>query len=685
MINNIQGNIVQLSSAYQPLTATGNDQGFVPSATINNVGALGSFTVSVVPLLTTFFSSLSPAYGLDNKRHMSKFVESLPESSGSQVKAGELTQQVKFACNILSSWAPSVRVVTDVVANLCSSLSLAQDLGQVLDGKKENKRQSTPAAISVPAGAALALVALDNLAGAAAAPKTGARGSPQAPILVRNSETLGKIGQDENYPADAYYLQTDSFSHESKKPGALFSGHYDGGCHTISGLQTCLFSEIGRHGEVRNLRLDNITIDDSLPAQGVLACIMAPFSTARDIQVERAKIRNQASGNQYDPTATGALVGHQHHSALITGVDLRECDVRSCGGYTATGAVGGRIDGQLKEVNVSTCQVRSFGRGSPTGIGAGLLQGQIKDLLVNASESIAVLPQADAGIGAGIAMPNSSIERMSVIGSGAMTQGVDGSAGIGGGLVNANLDQLTVVKSDAFTTNIRGFAGIAGGQVGNRGLVNNMFCVMSAVEARGEEGSAGVIAGWLSGKARDVTSENCVVRAEGDRAKAGAGVGINSGEIRNFITVNGRVRNKDNNSGLVAGDNRNRSSIQGIASLETLVDGQWVTENPPALSGLCAGADPRFVASDCSVLRPGEFSWQCSSSGNQSLVPVSLQPLAVTTPAMMVAGLSTGAMAGIVASATSFIIGAGIVACCCYHSRHQTEESQDDSDYYDGL
>ena len=665
---------MQLSSAYQSLADAAGAPGSVPSVTANTSGPLGRFAVSVAPLLTTFFSSLSPAYGLNDKRQMSEFVESLPGSSGSQVKADELVQKVKFACNVLSSWAPSVRVVTDVVANLCSSLSLAQDLGQVLDGQKTNKRPSISATTAVPAGAALTLVAFDNLAGAAAVPTQGERGSSQNPILVHNSETLGKIGQDENYPADAYYLQNAGFSHESKKPGALFTGHYDGGCHSISGLKTCLFSGIERHGVVHNLRLVNITIDDSWPAQGVLACTMAPFSTARDIQVERAKVINRANGKANDRAATGALVGHQHHSALIIGADLRDCDVDSLGNYTATGVVGGRIDGQLRVVNVSACQVSSFGIGSPTGIGAGLLKGQIKDLVVNGSFSFAVAPEADAGIGAGMVMPNSSLERMSVIESGAVTQGRDGSAGIGGGLVNGDLDQLTVVKSIVETSAIRGFAGIGGGQVGNLGLISNMFCVKSSVVTEGEEASAGVITGWLSGKARESTSVNCTVVTLGDSAETGVGVGINSGEIRNFITVNGVARNQDNSSGLAAGD-PGRGTIQGIASLNTLVDGQWVTENPPALSGLCASADQRFVASDCSVLQPGEFSWQCSSPGN----------LAVTTPTMMVAGLSTGTMAVIVASATSFIIGAGIVACCCYHSRHQTEESQEDSDYYDGL
>ncbi len=198
---------MQLSSAYQSLAATTSGSGSLPSVTTNTSGVLSRFAVSVAPLLTTFFSSLSPAYGLNDKRQISNFAESLPEPSGSHVKTDELAQKVKFACNILSSWAPSVRVVSDALANLCSSVTLAREFGQVLEGKKENKRQSTPAAISVPAGAALALVALDNLAGAAAVPKSGERGSPQAPILVLNNETLGKIGQDENYPADAYYLQ----------------------------------------------------------------------------------------------------------------------------------------------------------------------------------------------------------------------------------------------------------------------------------------------------------------------------------------------------------------------------------------------------------------------------------------------------------------------------------------------
>ena len=35
--------------------------------------------------------------------------------------------------------------------------------------------------------------------------------------------------------------------------------------------------------------------------------------------------------------------------------------------------------------------------------------------------------------------------------------------------------------------------------------------------------------------------------------------------------------------------------------------------------------------------------------------------------------------------ATTGITGVGNVAYCCYYSRRQTEESQEDSDYYQGL
>ena len=616
---------MQLSSAYLPLAASaGGHPGSAPSATINSSGALSGFSVSVLPTITAFFSSLSPAYDSAHKRQVPELAPAnRPKTPSSQVVTDDVTQKVKLVCNVLSSWVPSMRVASEVVATICSSLSLSRDFSQVLEGNKGGKRPSTPARIPVPISATLALIALDNLGAAAAVPAPGERGSPQNPIPVLDSETLSKIGQHDDYPEDAYYVQGNSFSHVITEPGALFSGNYDGDCHTISGLKTCLFSDIGRHGVVRNLRLDNITIDYDLPAQGVLACEMSPFATARDIQVERAEVRNQANGEITKLAATGALVGHLHHSALITDIDLRDCAVYITGSYMATGIVAGRVDGQLKGINIANCQVYSRGRASPTGIGAGQLKGQIKDLLVYNSQATAMVYEADAGIGAGWVMPGGSIERMSTKKCDALAEGRTGSAGIGGGVVIGNLDHLTVVDSSARTSDIRGFAGIGGGRVGdqkygNLSQVSNMFCIRSSVQTDGVESSAGVIAGRLHGKAREVTSLGCVVASKGDNSKTGVGVGINNGEISNFTSVIDLASNKDNSSALVAGDRR--GVRQNIASLDTLVNGQRETTNPPAsLSGLCANADPHLVDSNCSSRQFEQSPWQCASVPPDSL------------------------------------------------------------------
>ena len=662
MISDIGEGVVQLSSAYQPLAATAGSPGIALPATINPSGLLDGVPVSVVPTIKAFFSSLSPAYGLDDRRHKSAFtVTDVPKSSGSPDKTGETAQKIKFACNVLSSWAPSVRVVTDVVTTICSSLSLAQDLGQVLDGQKANKRPSTSATISAPAGAALALVALDNLGGAAAVPAQGERGSPQHPILVLNSETLGKIGQDENYPADAYYVQSVSFSHEITVPGAVFSGHYDGGCHTISGLKTCLFSDIGRHGLVRNLRLDNISIDFDRSIQGVLACTMAPFSTARDIQVERAKVENQARGKANNRAATGALVGQQHHSALITGVDMRGCSVISHGSYAATGVVGGRIEGRIDGANISDCKVNTRSSWSPAGIGAGQLQGQIKDLAVNASQAKVEGSEADAGIGAGLIMPGGSIERMSSKDCHAQALGGRGSAGIGGGRVLGRLDQLTVVDSLVETTEQKGFAGIGGGRVGdddNPGRVSNMTVLQSKVFTRGKEASAGLIAGRLHGAASEITTVDCEVYTSGVDASTGVGVGINDGEIHNFTSVRDHAHNADNSSGLVAGDNR--GTIEHFSLQDTMVNYKWETLSPhPRGSHLCANADPRLVDSRCFARQPAAFSWLCAANPMQQLCGTRWEPIKINDErAMNSIGRSGGPASGLHYVQTSDLDGA---------------------------
>ena len=112
--------------------------------------------------------------------------------------------------------------------------------------------------------------------------------------------------------------------------------------------------------------------------------------------------------------------------------------------------------------------------------------------------------------------------------------------------------------------------------------------------------------------------------------------------------------------------------------------------NRTALPGNCAPVEfaqsPNLTAPvACDLLPDASVTAMPPVPGNHSLAPLSLQPLTVNTQAPLIAGLSAGAVAGIVAASISFAIGAGIVACCCYHSRHQTKESEEDSDYYGSL
>ena len=84
--------------------------------------ALGGASVSVLPTVASFFSSLSPAYSLQNKQTSDSVPLTRQNPADKSQSASDMINKVKLACNVLSCWVPSVKVVSDVVATLCSSL-----------------------------------------------------------------------------------------------------------------------------------------------------------------------------------------------------------------------------------------------------------------------------------------------------------------------------------------------------------------------------------------------------------------------------------------------------------------------------------------------------------------------------------------------------------------------------------
>ena len=575
-----------LSSAHHVTPGTTANPGYAAPAPS---GTSGGFSVAVLPIITTFLSSLSPGYTPERIRQkslVSDSGETVVSRKNWQDSTNDAVQKLKLACTIASCWVPQVKVVSDAVASISSSFSLAHDLGSVLKDK-EGKKNRAPgtATLSGSAAAALTLVALDSLTTAAATPAAGERGSAQNPIPVPDSETLSKIGQD-GYPTDAYYIQNDSFTHNGIVPGASFRGHYDGGCRTINDLHTCLFSNLEPYAEVRNLRLANATMDTDRQYLALLACEMAPHSLVSNITVEHVNITNRARGNDSAPAATGVISGHQQWSSRVMATNVRHCSVSTTGDHSMAGVLGGLVNGLNQDAVVGHCRVETSGHHAPAGIGAGKLSGLTKD--------------------------------MTVLDSQVTTSGESSVAGVGAGLALGVLEQVGVVNGRVRTSGKRAFAAIGAGQVGyprslDYGLIDGLLSVNGSVITGGERASAGIGTGQLNGETNLVTSVNSTVLARGDMASAGIGngdseVNTESGENRNLVIVNSLVDTEGGgDAGMVQGIVRNLTIVNSRLRDRLVRD-----EGSVDLSKLCAEADSRFIASDCTIKR-GPTHWNSAS------------------------------------------------------------------------
>ena len=426
---------------------------------------------------------------------------------------------------------------------------------------------------------------LDSLPSAAAVPPLGVPGSAQNPIPVSDGAMLGMIGQA-SYPTDAYYIQKRSFHHDINVPGPAFAGHYDGGCHTISGLKTCLFSEIQHHGKVHNLRLVDVDIDYDRPMEAALACTMEPYSTALDIQVANARVWSQGGGEYDNLAAVGTIVGHQKKDALISRIDLRNCTVESYSSYSATGVLGGGIDGWVQDANITRCRAEGRKTDSPTGIVAGRLEGHIERLAVEESQVHTHQARSHAGIGAG-RMERGSIEQFGAGRCQVLTDDEEAMAGIVAGVAVEDLKQLTVAGCRVKTRERRGFAGIGTGQLGTGTGGENHLDVLVAVDSSVEtlgDAKAGIGLGMLnsSSRADRMTLINCSVTARGDRVRTGVGAGFNAGQINNLISVGCQARNGGGTAGLESGN-----EDEGTASLNSRINDKLQTL-PPLTCPVCA-------------------------------------------------------------------------------------------------
>lgn len=671
---------MQPSSLASAVNYANNSPGIATQET--SASRSGGYSVALLPAIASFFSSLSPRWECSRRAPLVSKAGRVPGKTSWADTGNDIAGKVKMACSLTSCWVPQLQVACEAVATLCSSLTLTSELARVL-AQKENKKCTAASGAGV-----VTLIFLDRVAGAAAVPPPGERGSPQQPIEVPDSETLARIGRDDRYPADACYRQTNSFSHTG--PGVVFQGHYEGGCHTISNLQSCLFSKLDRCANVRNLRLADAHIEGRVSRVAALACEMGSYSSARNIAAQNISVHTRAVGGPFEPVAVGVITGHQRQAAEVSNIQLRQCQASASDEHTAVGLVAGLASGALKNINVTGGYAESTDCGSPAGIGAGDLRGTIDNMQVSESRVVTYYKNSPAGIGAGIVRRDGHISRLAVVSSRSVARGGDSASGIGAGKTEEGglLQGLTMLECRSKTDSI--------------------------------DAPAGIGTGFLGGEIKDMVSIGCMVVTVSPGANAAIGAGDNMGQINGLTTVNDTVRAQHGRTGVASG--RGKGSAHATLSYNTRTGREAPdSKGLPDLSQLCARGDDRFLAADCQIVHaPIAISpWSCPSNdlpptcnlrwqpienGNMTIdtalcqadnpclvqpdptpvcpmLPLNITAVATTAPAAA-AGISVGTVGMVAGSA--LLLGAGVLGAYFYHLYRQTRETlaeDEGSDY----
>ncbi|WP_257265736.1 hypothetical protein, partial [Endozoicomonas sp. ONNA2] len=421
--------------------------------------------------------------------------------------------------------------------------------------------------------ATVTLMAMDQLAGAAARPAEGEPGSQSHPILVKDSATLGKIGQP-GYPPDAHYLQTQSFSHNTGVPVGNgtrpFQGHYDGGCHTIRDLKNCTFGELGFGAKVENLRIAYATIEQSdlayatidQPDQhsAVLACKMSGESAISHVRVEHGIVSTRLSGTVHDPATTGVITGLLGKGSNLTDIDIVNCSVTTSGQHTYTGVGAGWVEGNIERMTVAGTNVTSAVAQYPVAIGGGQVTGEIKQLTVNNCRVTVAENGGNAAIGGGEVGRYDSL-----------------------GIFFGKVSELVALNSHVSN---KQFAAIGAGNVVNNGSEIN-----------------------------GITAINCSVSA---KFYAAIGAGLSMGQVTDITAVNCKVKGLNEDIGV--GSRFGTGDVSGTASLNSRVNGKLTNIGRVNLRGLCSTADARIVNDDCHLMPDSFFEdhWNCSTTATTS-------------------------------------------------------------------
>ncbi|MFK0570451.1 hypothetical protein [Endozoicomonas sp.] len=272
-------------------------------------GALGRFSVARV-FVQSFIESINPSYVLESPDRKN----GKPPIDAEATNTG--TAQALIGCEKISAAVSlTARVVTSV-------FSEGSYLGWC----------------------AAWVVTLSACAGVAAA--------SVPTINIFNTKDFSRICNDPDYPSYANYQQMASFTAVDISPVCSkrtpFIGHYDGGCHTITGPTDCLFDQVGKGDrggviEMINIRLGKYHTRVYNSAYGIISC-----------ESEKASIRfNRVEQTQFQDSSNSGHSGYLSAVSLdgeFRGNIIDNCTFDFTGTYKVAGfIVGGGRNNSISE------------------------------------------------------------------------------------------------------------------------------------------------------------------------------------------------------------------------------------------------------------------------------------------------------------------------------------------------
>ena len=216
----------------------------------------------------------------------------------------------------------------------------------------------------------------------------GCRGEP---IPVQSNADLAKIGKERCYRANGKYEQIADIAADNHSPIHNFNGEYNGNGKRISNLNNCLFLQVKDEGVVRNVVVQDATININdrrfYGNKGIIACEASGHSLLKNNTVEHSDFKLVRGGWAM---RMGMLAGEIRGNSKLEGNQVRNSNMSVDTFRIRSPANAGILTGKAKgsasldSNSIDHCQITAVNSGTPYysnthAIYTGLMAGSMDD------------------------------------------------------------------------------------------------------------------------------------------------------------------------------------------------------------------------------------------------------------------------------------------------------------------